>query len=44
MIHSPREPTIRRILQAIDPEEVDAAIGVWLIIHVKECNLVAVDG
>lgn len=41
---SPSEPTIRRVLQAVDPDEVDDVIGQWFAEEVREGRAVALDG
>lgn len=41
---SPSEPTIRRTLQRIDPNEVDQVVGSWVAGHEVDGDAVAVDG
>lgn len=41
---APSEPTIRRKLQSIDPDEVDRALGDWLAEQSLSMQAVAVDG
>jgi len=41
---APSEPTIRRKLQGIDPDEVDRALGQWLAEQPLSMQAVAVDG
>ncbi|WP_287195931.1 ISAs1 family transposase [Syntrophothermus sp.] len=41
---APSEPTIRRKLQGIDPDEVDRALGQWLAKQSLSMQAVAVDG
>jgi len=41
----PSEPTIRRVLQKIDPLEIDAKVGEWLLRHTNDSNkVISVDG
>lgn len=39
----PSEPTLRRSLQSVDPDEVDEAIGVWLV-EQQSGEAISIDG
>ena len=44
-LEAPSEPTLRRFLQSIDAEAVDAAISPWLVrLSLRETDAVALDG
>ncbi len=44
-MEAPSEPTLRRFLQRIDAEAVDAAISPWLVrLSLREADAVALDG
>jgi len=44
-LEAPSEPTLRRFLQSIDAEAVDAAIGPWLAgLSLRDADAVALDG
>ena len=44
-LEAPSEPTLRRFLQSLDAEAVDAVIGPWLIgLSLREADAVALDG
>ena len=41
----PSEPTIRRVLQKIDPVEIDIRVGKWLLEHADDSNkVISIDG
>ncbi|MEW6663217.1 MAG: ISAs1 family transposase [Bacillota bacterium] len=42
-MHPPSEPTLRRTLQSVDPDELDRIVGAWLS-NQRDGEAIAIDG